>query len=98
MTAFAAFLGDKVERYIELRRSLSYGFNEQAGTLRALARYVKRSQLDGPATRTMGAGLRPVVRQRRQQSRRSSRRASPILRVSGHLRAPDRGLGAQSLP
>ncbi|WP_375779236.1 hypothetical protein ACE103_09760 [Bradyrhizobium sp. ma5] len=26
MTAFAAFLGDKVERYIDLRRSLGYAF------------------------------------------------------------------------
>ncbi|MDA9406990.1 MULTISPECIES: tyrosine-type recombinase/integrase [Bradyrhizobium] len=53
MTAFAAFLGDKVERYIELRRSLGYAFNKQAGTLRAFVRYVERSQLGAPATRTM---------------------------------------------
>ncbi|MGY4473618.1 hypothetical protein [Bradyrhizobium sp. USDA 3364] len=53
MTAFAAFLDDKLERYIELRRSLGYAFNKQAGTLRALVRYVERSQLGAPATRTM---------------------------------------------
>ncbi|WP_245284358.1 hypothetical protein [Bradyrhizobium sp. WSM2254] len=53
MTAFAAFLGDKVERYIELRRSLGYAFNKQAGTLRAFVRYAERSQLGAPATRTM---------------------------------------------
>lgn len=53
MTAFAAFLSDKVERYIELRRSLGYAFNKQAGTLRAFVRYVERSQLGAPATRTM---------------------------------------------
>ncbi|WP_247296920.1 hypothetical protein [Bradyrhizobium sp. 87] len=53
MTAFAAFLDEKVERYIELRRSLGYAFNKQAGTLRAFVRYVERSQLRAPATRTM---------------------------------------------
>lgn len=53
MTAFAAFLGEKVERYIELRRSLGFAFNKQAGTLRAFVRYVERSQLDAPANRTM---------------------------------------------
>jgi integrase len=53
MTAFAAFLGEKVERYIELRRSLGYAFNKQAGTLRAFVRYVERSRWDAPATRTM---------------------------------------------
>jgi integrase len=53
MTAFAAFLCEKVERYIELRRCLGYAFNKQAGTLRAFVRYVERAQLDAPATRTM---------------------------------------------
>ena len=53
MTDFAVFLGEKVERYIELRRSLGYAFNKQAGTLRAFVRYVERSRWDAPATRTM---------------------------------------------
>lgn len=53
MTAFAQFLGDKAERYIELRHSLGYAFSKQAGTLRAFVRYVERAQLDAPATRTM---------------------------------------------
>jgi integrase len=53
MTAFVTFLSEKVERYIELRRSLGYAFDKQAGTLRAFVRHVERSQLDGPATRTM---------------------------------------------
>ncbi|WP_292442633.1 hypothetical protein [Mesorhizobium sp.] len=53
MTAFARFLGEKAERYIELRRSLGYAFSKQAGTLRAFVRCVERAQLDGPATRTM---------------------------------------------
>jgi integrase len=53
MTAFATFLSEKVERYIELRRSLGYAFNKQAGTLRAFIRHVERSEFDAPATRTM---------------------------------------------
>ncbi|WP_292069194.1 hypothetical protein [Mesorhizobium sp.] len=53
MTAFARFLGEKAERYIELRHSLGYAFSKQAGTLRAFVRYVERAQLDAPATRTM---------------------------------------------
>lgn len=53
MTAFAAFLGEKVERYIDLRRSLGYAFDKQAGTLRAFVRHVERVELDAPATRTM---------------------------------------------
>jgi hypothetical protein len=38
MTDFAVFLGEKVERYIELRRALGYAFDKQAGTLRAFVR------------------------------------------------------------
>ncbi|WP_234838639.1 hypothetical protein [Sinorhizobium meliloti] len=53
MTAFARFLGEKAERYIELRHSLGYSFSKQAGTLRAFVRYVERAQFDAPATRTM---------------------------------------------
>ncbi|MER9094750.1 tyrosine-type recombinase/integrase [Mesorhizobium sp. M0700] len=53
MTAFVRFLGEKAERYIELRHSLGYAFSKQAGTLRAFVRYVERAQLDAPATRAM---------------------------------------------
>jgi hypothetical protein len=53
MTDFARHLGERVERYIELRRSLGYAFNKQAGTLRAFVRYVERAELEGPLTRTM---------------------------------------------
>ena len=53
MTDFAVFLGEKVERYIELRRALGYAFNKQAGTLRAFVRHIERAELDAPATRTM---------------------------------------------
>lgn len=53
MTVFAGFLSEKAERYIELRRSLGYAFNKQAGTLRAFVRYVEQAELDAPATRAM---------------------------------------------
>ena len=53
MTDFAAFLCEKAERYIELRRSLGYAFDKQAGTLRAFVRHAERAELDAPATRTM---------------------------------------------
>lgn len=53
MTSFAGFLADKVENYIELRRSLGYAFSKQAGTLRAFVRHVVRADLDGPLTRTV---------------------------------------------
>ncbi len=51
MIAFAGFLAEKVERYIELRRSLGYAFGKQASTLRAFIRYVERAEFDGPLTR-----------------------------------------------
>lgn len=58
MTAFARFLGEKADRYIELRHSLGYAFSKQAGTLRAFVRYVERAQLDAPAaTRAMALDL-----------------------------------------
>ena len=40
MNIFAKELAEKVQSYIELRRSLGYAFKKQAATLRALARYV----------------------------------------------------------
>lgn len=53
MTAFVKFLSENIERYIELRRSLGFAFDKQAGTLWAFVHHVKRARLDGPATRTM---------------------------------------------
>ena len=53
MSAFAKILADKVESYIELRRSLGYSFKKQAATLRAFARFVGTEQLDGPLTQGM---------------------------------------------
>lgn len=59
---FATFLGEKIERYIELRRSLGYAFDKQAGTLRAFVHHVERFRFDGPATRTMAQGFVPSYR------------------------------------
>jgi integrase len=53
MSAFAKILAEKVESYIELRRSLGYAFKKQAATLRALAQFVETEQLDGPLTKGM---------------------------------------------
>ncbi len=51
MTTFATILTERVEAYVELRRSLGYAFQNQAAILRALARYVETTQFDGPLTR-----------------------------------------------
>jgi hypothetical protein len=48
MTLFTTFLTEKIERYIELRRSLGYAFDKQAGTLRAFVRHVERLGSMGP--------------------------------------------------
>ena len=53
MNRFARTLATRVEDYVTLRRSLGYSFQKQAGTLRALVRYVESEQLCGPLTRTM---------------------------------------------
>jgi integrase len=53
MSAFSEMLAEKVENYIELRRSLGYAFKKQAGTLRAFARFVEMEQLDGPLTKAI---------------------------------------------
>jgi integrase len=53
MSSFARTLAIKVEDYVTLRRSLGYAFRKQAATLRALVRYAKVEQLDGPFTRDM---------------------------------------------
>jgi integrase len=51
MSAFYKMLAEKVESYIELRRSLGYTFKKQAATLRAFARFVEVEQFDGPLTK-----------------------------------------------
>lgn len=61
MTAFATMLAKRIEAYIELRRSLGYGFKKQAAILRALSRYVEAGQIDGPLTPTSRARRRSLV-------------------------------------
>jgi integrase len=53
MSVFAKMLAEKVQSYIELRRSLGYAFKKQAATLRAFVRHVETEQLSGPLTKTM---------------------------------------------
>jgi integrase len=53
MSTFAKVLAERVEGYIELRRSLGYAFCKQAITLRGLVHYVAVRQLDGPLTQHM---------------------------------------------
>jgi len=43
MSVFAKMLAEKVQSYIELRRSLGYAFKKQAGILRAFVRHVESS-------------------------------------------------------
>ena len=53
MSVFAKMLAEKVQSYIELRRSLGYAFKKQAATLRAFVRHVESEQLGGPLTKGM---------------------------------------------
>jgi integrase len=57
MTAFAGFLAEKVERYIELRRSLGFAFDKQASTLRAFVHHVERANVEGPITRIVASNF-----------------------------------------
>jgi len=45
MSVFAKMLAEKVQSYIELRRSLGYAFKKQAATLQAFVRHVESEQL-----------------------------------------------------
>lgn len=89
MSVFAKMLAEKVQSYIELRRSLGYAFKKQAGILRAFVRYVESEQLGGPLQRH-GAQLRPIVCRRCQRPSHPSWSAPPLLRVSRGLRREDR--------
>ena len=53
MSGFATILGDRVEAYIVLRRSLGFSLKKQAAILRSLVRYVELKKLDGPLTRAV---------------------------------------------
>jgi integrase len=51
MSTFSKMLAEKIENYVELRRSLGYGFKKQAGTLRTFAQFVEMEQFEGPLTK-----------------------------------------------
>jgi integrase len=53
MNTFACRLVDRINRYVELRRSLGYSFESQAATLRAFGRFVKRRAEAGPLTQRL---------------------------------------------
>jgi integrase len=53
MSTFAKVLAERVENYIQLRRSLGYTFCKQAATLRTFVHYAEIERLDGPLTRHM---------------------------------------------
>jgi integrase len=50
MNEFARTLASRIGGYVELRRSLGYGFCNQAATLCAFLRYVESHRFDGPLT------------------------------------------------
>lgn len=54
---FAIMLGERVESYIALRRSLGYSFDKQAAILRELVRYVTAEQPEGPLCRSAVLGF-----------------------------------------
>lgn len=71
MSDFARFLSDKIDDYIQLRRSLGYVFQVQAATLKALCRFSEHARHAGPLTRELAMAfvlsrdVTPNVRARR---------------------------------
>jgi len=71
MNTFVCRLVDRINRYVELRRSLGYSFESQAATLRAFGRFVRRRAEVGPLTQrlvltfVLGCPVTPNVRARR---------------------------------
>lgn len=71
MSKFAQLVADKVDDYIELRRSLGYSFQNQAATLRAFCLFVERRRHSGPLTQELALAfvlsrkVTPNVRARR---------------------------------
>ncbi len=71
MNDFARFVSDKVEDYVELRRSLGYAFGTQAATLKAFCRFLEDGGYAGPLSRKLGIAfvlsrdVTPNVRARR---------------------------------
>jgi integrase len=56
-STFAMILGERVEAYIALRRSLGYSLDKQAATLRKFVRYVAAEQPEGPLCRRIVHGF-----------------------------------------
>jgi len=57
MSTFSAKLGEHVEAYVALRRTLGFSLGKQAAILRALAAYVDAEQHDGPLCRRTVLGF-----------------------------------------
>jgi len=53
MSAFAQLVSDKVDEYVQLRRSLGYTFQKQAATLGHFRRYTAENGCAGPLTREL---------------------------------------------
>ena len=71
MNDFPRFLSDRIDDYIQLRRSLGYVFHAQAATLKALCRFSEQACHAGPLTRQLAMAfvfsrnVTPNVRARR---------------------------------
>jgi hypothetical protein len=57
MSTFSARLGEHVEAYVALRRTLGYSLAKQAAILRELVGYVDAEQRDGPLCRRTVIGF-----------------------------------------
>jgi len=57
MSSFSGKLGEHVEAYVALRRSLGFSLGKQAAILRALVAYVDAEQHDGPLCRRTVLGF-----------------------------------------
>jgi hypothetical protein len=90
MSVFAKMLGEKVQSYIELRRSLGYAFKKQAGTLQAFVRHVESEQLGGPLTKGMALNFVLSFAGAANGRVHPSWSAPPLWRVSRRLRREHR--------
>ena len=53
MSALARLLADRIQRYVQLRRSLGYDYRKQAATLLAFCRFVENTGNSGPLTQKL---------------------------------------------
>jgi integrase len=71
MNAFVRRVSDKIDSYVQLRRSLGSAFESQAATLRAFRRFLERDAYAGPLTQklvlafVLSCDVTPNVRARR---------------------------------